>query len=200
VAADVNPGDNVELIGESGEKVVVVRQRKDSFNRVEITADGAILLGPGHLTPTPIGAGGGGPVISSDGSVTVTNPGGSYDLSVLPSGVFSAVTGAAIGGHRVVAFKADGTVEYADNTNTAHRYSSVAVTTQAASSGQPVNIVALGPVVEALWSWTPQELVFVGTNGLLTQTPPESPSFSRPIGVATSATSIFVSPHPTYLV
>ena len=177
-----------------------MRQRKDNYNRVEITADGVILVGNGYTPPVAVGAGGGGPVISSDGSVTVTNPGGSFDLSVKPAGVFSAITASAIGGHRVVAFRTDGTVEYADNTNTGHRHSSVAVSTQAASAGQPINVVALGPVVEPSWAWTPQVLVFVGTNGLLTQTPPVNPSFSRPIGVATSATSIFVSPHPTTIV
>lgn len=200
MAVDVNPGDNVELIGETGEKVVVVRQRKDNYNRVEITADGVILVGNGSTPPVAVASGGGGPVVSTDLSVTVVNNAGTYDLSVKPAGVFSAVTAAAIGGHRVVAFRTDGTVEYADNTNTGHRFSSVAVSTQAASAGQPINIVALGPVSDGAWSWTPQALVFVGTNGLLTQTPPVNPSFSRPIGVATSATSIFVSPHPTTIV
>ena len=47
MAVDIDPSDNSELIGKAGEKVMVVRQRQDSFNRVEITADGDVKVGTG---------------------------------------------------------------------------------------------------------------------------------------------------------
>jgi hypothetical protein len=57
MASDIDPGDNVELIGLAGEKVFTVRQRQDSFNRVEITADGSINLGSGSSAPSGVSQG-----------------------------------------------------------------------------------------------------------------------------------------------
>jgi hypothetical protein len=58
MASDVDPSDNVELIGDPSEKVYKVRQRKDSHNRVEITADGLISTGNGFTPPVALDAGG----------------------------------------------------------------------------------------------------------------------------------------------
>ena len=54
MAVDIDPSDNSELIGKAGEKVMVVRQRQDSFNRIELSADGAVNIGTGYTAPTSV--------------------------------------------------------------------------------------------------------------------------------------------------
>lgn len=98
----------------------------------------------------------------------------------------------ALGGHRAVAWRSDRTIELADNTTSAHRWATVGVTTGAASLGAEASIQAGGLLVEPSWSWTPLGLIYLGTAGALTQTPPTAPAFLRVLGHAIDATSMWV--------
>jgi hypothetical protein len=169
VAIDIDPKDGVsQIIGLPGEKVYTVRQRQDNYDRVEINADGFIRLGDGSALPA----------------------------TVLSSGVSKKVAAFALGGNRVVAFRSDGLVEHASNTTAGHQHLSVGVTTGAVSLGAVADVLSLGEMTEGSWSWTPGQLVFLGVNGLLTQTVPTAPSFLRVVGVAVTSTTLFISPHP----
>jgi hypothetical protein len=46
-------------------------------------------------------------------------------------------------------------------------------------------------MTELSWTWTPGEPIFLGNNGMLTQTPPSS-GFAIELGTAISATSIWI--------
>lgn len=98
----------------------------------------------------------------------------------------------AVGGNRVVR-SVPGGVGYASNDNTAHGDDVVGLTLQAGAD-ELINVQVAGEVVEPSWNWVPQEPVFVGTNGLLTQAPPEDPAarFVLVFGFATSPTSIMI--------
>lgn len=100
----------------------------------------------------------------------------------------------ALGGHRVVIFNADGSVGYADARQLDHAPRVLGVTTGASVEGAVSNIQAVGPMTESSWSWTPNLPVYLGQNGLLTQTPPAQPqaAFSLVIGVAVSATTLLI--------
>lgn len=111
-------------------------------------------------------------------------------------GTFQLEAATAIGGHRAIVTDADGLAVYADNQTAAHQYGALGVTTGAASAGDSLSIVALGAITEASWSWTPQQPVFVGAAGVLTQTPPAAPAWLRVVGVAISPTTLFVRPDP----
>lgn len=104
----------------------------------------------------------------------------------------SLIASGAIGGHRVVVTNGDGTCSYADASNVAHKMRIVGISSSAAIDGADVIIVTLGKIIETSWNWTIGEPVFVGTNGLLTQTAPTTPSFQHIIGVAIDADTIFV--------
>ena len=97
----------------------------------------------------------------------------------------------ALGGHRVVRCASDG-LRYADATHPAHAGGVAGITTAAFSAGDAVTLVSLGELVELSWNWTPDAPVFVGANGVLTQTLPAGAAFSQVVGVATSPTSMFV--------
>lgn len=98
-----------------------------------------------------------------------------------------------IGGHRVIVLNANEAPEYADNSNSSHIHKVMGVTLNAGNAGDTISIVRSGEVVEPTWNWTLNSPVFLGTNGLLTQTPPQSPAvFSQIVGFPKTPTTLFV--------
>lgn len=106
-----------------------------------------------------------------------------------------AVTGTILGGHRVVGIAHDGTYTYVDQTVHVDGFRAAGITTGAAALGAAVTIQTRGPITEPSWNWTVDLPVFVGTNGLPTQTVPTLAGgavFSQMVGLALTATTIFV--------
>lgn len=131
--------------------------------------------------------------------VTVGEPGppGAQGIPGSGSAAESYVTAAAIGGNRVVVTNASGLLEYATNTNTAHANQAVRLTTQAGALGDTITVLVSGRMTEPSWAWTPGGALYVGTNGLMTQTPPVSPAvFSKIIAVAETATRVLMLHEP----
>lgn len=126
-------------------------------------------------------------------AVTSTGPRGPAGDS---SSLITLEAGASLGGHRCVAWQADGTVYHADNLTAADAHAAVGITTGAASPGSDATVRTSGLMTEPSWAWTPLGLIFVGTNGLLTQTAPAAPAFVRVLGHAIDATSMWVDPQP----
>jgi hypothetical protein len=97
----------------------------------------------------------------------------------------------AVGGHRAVILNADDQVDYADNTVLSHRDVLFGLTTGAAAAGDLATIQTTGELTEPSWNWTPQQPIFLGVNGLLTQTAPSSPAlFRRIVAFAVDATRV----------
>ena len=113
-------------------------------------------------------------------------------LSATGTSGMTAPAGEAIGGHRAVVLAASGSAFYADNTNPDHFFRFDGITLNAAAIGDPLSIVQTGIVTEPTWAWTTYGAIYLSTTGLLTQTPPAT-GFMQVIGVALSATSIFVN-------
>jgi len=105
----------------------------------------------------------------------------------------TAMAGAALGGHRLVVFDAEARAQYASANNPAHFGAVVGLTLGAAVAGSPVDIQRVGEVVEPSWSWSSGLPVYLGVDGLLTQTPPVAPSFCLIVGFPVTATRLFVS-------
>jgi hypothetical protein len=109
-------------------------------------------------------------------------------LNLTFDGTTASVTAAtALGGHRVVTM--DG--NYASKDNSADKFSILGVTQGAVSSGHTTTATTFGAITEPTWTWTPGLPVFLGTNGLLTQTAPTT-GFRIIIGRAITATTMFV--------
>lgn len=105
---------------------------------------------------------------------------------------FTRIAATAVSGHRVVSPLADGTIAYISNNG---QPTSIAwVTTHAALAGEPVSLIVLGAVSEPSWSWTPGEIVWLGMDGMLTQTTPVSGRYLLRVGYAESPTTLFVNP------
>jgi hypothetical protein len=102
-----------------------------------------------------------------------------------------------ISGQRVVATDSNGDFIYADSSTPAHAQSTIGVTIGAAAQGDTATAIALGPLTENSWTWTPGSLIFLGTNGTLTQTAP-STGFVMVVAKAVTATTIFVNVQPAF--
>jgi hypothetical protein len=108
-------------------------------------------------------------------------------------GLLRLVALQALGGHRVVVAVGSGSCDYADQNNAAHFARVVGVTVGAASLGALAPILQSGRLAHAGWSWAPDQDVFLGTSGQLTQTPPVFGFFSQALGFALSPTEMWVS-------
>lgn len=104
---------------------------------------------------------------------------------------FSRTAGEALGGHRAVKLDSDGKAYYVSPSD-ADVDAIVGVTSGASSQDTPVNIVLNGEMTENSWTWTPGP-VWLGANGVLTQTVPTSGAVVR-VGTALGATTMFVEP------
>lgn len=104
----------------------------------------------------------------------------------------SLTAATALGGHRVVRATGLGGVEYASSANSSHFGTVIGITTAAAEQDETAEILTVGHVTEPSWSWQPGEL-FLGVNGLLTQTAPTS-GFLQVIGTAVSPTRALIEP------
>lgn len=97
----------------------------------------------------------------------------------------------AIGGHRAIINTAAG-VAYADASDPTHIARVVGVTTSAAASGAIVSFQASGNITEPSWTWTPDGDIYLGLNGLLTQSIPGTAAFAQRLGFALSPTEMWV--------
>lgn len=105
----------------------------------------------------------------------------------------TAVAGEAVGGHRAVVIDAAGLAWYADRATADNMNRIAGITQGAAALGGLLTITSKGRLPEPSWSWTPFLPIFLGHNGLLTQTPPTD-GFQIVLGTALDATTMFVSP------
>lgn len=108
----------------------------------------------------------------------------------------------ALSGHIMTAVTTSRTLEPASNDNPAHALRLVGMTVGAADSGAPGTVQTFGEFEEPSWSWTPDQPVYLGKNGRLTQEPPAAPDavFSLVVGVALAPTRIFLAPNfPIFL-
>lgn len=114
-----------------------------------------------------------------------------------PSGALAFNYPAAypISGHRAVMLNAAGELVYASAGVLANADRVLGVTLNAAAAGDVVKVQRSGEVTEPSWSWSPDSPIYLGLDGVLTQTPPAPPGsrFSLVIGVPLSPTTVFLN-------
>jgi len=112
---------------------------------------------------------------------------------------FTAIAAVALSGHRAVTPRPDGTLEYASNAVAAHLHAPLWITQGAVTAGQSATVLAYGALTESSWAWIPGAPLFLGADGLLTQTPPVAPGALclAQVGTATSPTSAFFDRQPS---
>ena len=113
--------------------------------------------------------------------------------------------GSSIGGHRIVVTSptTEEEVLYGSNTIATHANLVLGITVNAASAGGTLEIVRAGEISEPTWNWTLGAPIFLGTDGLMTQTAPVNPAalFSLVVAFPVTPTKIYVSiREPIYLI
>lgn len=140
-------------------------------------------------------------IVQSETINTVVVSGGAQGPQGIP-GESAALTNALaainLSGHRGIVLNSSGQALYADNNTPAHASKFVGITQGAVVAGSNATIQRFGEITEPSWSWTPDQPVYLGANGLITQTMPTAASakFSLIIGVAQTATKIYLNPMP----
>ena len=105
----------------------------------------------------------------------------------------TVVAGGTIGGHRVVYLDAAEKAQYASNQTAVHATVALGLTLAAAVLDDPVDVQTFGMVTEPSWTWTLELPIYLGDNGLMTQTPPVSPAlYQRIVGFPVTTTKMFV--------
>lgn len=111
-------------------------------------------------------------------------------------GQFSITTAQAVGGHRVIALNADREGVYADQADVLAT-TVVGFSANAAVAGDDVTLVQSGPLEYPAGGLIPEQPVFLGSDGLITQTPPSSGWLLR-VGTALATNYITVDIGPAY--
>lgn len=102
----------------------------------------------------------------------------------------SGVAGADLGGHRFVVASAGGWM-YADNATVANAGLVLGVTTGAIVNGASGYITTEGEITNTGWAFDIAKNIFLGSTGLVTQTPP-STGVLTVVGVPIDATTMYV--------
>ena len=99
-------------------------------------------------------------------------------------------TAHSLSGHRVITVNDAGLAIYADCLNPDHIQRPMWLSLGAWASGVVATLFPQGNVVEPSWNWTPGEPVWLGANGVLTQTIPAEAIFARRVGQVVAPTAI----------
>lgn len=112
--------------------------------------------------------------------------------------LITGIAGEALSGHRMVTTNAAGQIIYASSAAPAHAGRVLGITTGAAATGATATIQPIGSITESGWAWAPESVLFLGTNGQLSATPPAS-GFVQIVGYAQTATTIYIQLHQPFL-
>lgn len=110
--------------------------------------------------------------------------------------VFLFRAGPDLGGHRAVQL-VNGVVVLCNAKFDADKWAFTGMTTKAARGGDWVPVIVDGLITEPSWLWEPGKPVYVGENGVLTQTPPVAPqyAFQLAVGHADAPTRVWIRRH-----
>ena len=106
--------------------------------------------------------------------------------------MLSVVAGTDLLASHAVQLDSNGHAVYADSSDLSTIGHLFGVTMTSVSSGQKVMIRIGGEMIDSSWTWNTGGSVFLGTNGVLTQTIPTT-GYSQVIGKPLSATSLFLN-------
>lgn len=181
VTIESGGGDVVEIV-ENGSVIVTVYHNAAIVGAVDETLQAIAALPP---TPnTNVGR-------DSDGNITL-NPIGTATTAnqILSPSYPASVTLSAL---RVVTLDSNDRWAYADKDTSAHVSAALGLLESAVTVGNGATPVLQGKVADNSWVWDKALPIWLGANGVLTQTPPAS-GFLRQVATAIDSTNIFFSP------
>lgn len=115
------------------------------------------------------------------------------------AGVIKATSDTLLSGHRAIVID-NGVARYADPTDLGDVWRPLHLTMGAMSPGVETDVLALGEIEEAGWSWAPGVPLYVGLNGVLQATEPVGQVWTRIVALTNDATSIYFNPNDPIVV
>jgi hypothetical protein len=113
--------------------------------------------------------------------------------SSTPGGAITKLSNGVLGGGRVLRYVDSTHVGYASADTVAHAPVLAGVSRTAVSGAeQSIELVRLGEIDDSGWTWTPGLPIYLGINGVMTQSYSAAWAFAVVIGFAVSATRIVV--------
>ena len=110
---------------------------------------------------------------------------------IVPANIDTVLEAAeSISALRAITTDGSGKAVYATNA-TASGSVVIGISTTSGSTGANINIQTAGTLTDASWSWS-KGLIWLGTNGALTQTVPTNGAYAVPIAKAITATTIII--------
>ncbi len=103
----------------------------------------------------------------------------------------SKIAGDVLGGHKIVKLNSSGKAIYADKDIIEDANQVLGITKHSASANESIYIQTYGEMIEPTWNWNLALPIFLGNNGVLTQTAPTS-GFTLIIGFPLTVTSIYI--------
>lgn len=117
----------------------------------------------------------------------------SADTRLAPHDI-EGVAGESLTIHKAVYLKSDGKWYLATNALSSIEADAVGFTTEAIDAEATGTIrIRAGFFTDAAWNWTPGSVLYLGTGGNLTATPPNT--ITKQVGFAVEATIIYFDPH-----
>lgn len=109
---------------------------------------------------------------------------------------FTPVGSLPLSGHSIVAVGSDGNLVAASSANASHIGRIAGLVTDAYAAGSAAEVQRVGAVDHAGWAWTPGLPLLLATNGQMAHALPPGAVFSQTVGVALSATRIYLFLQP----
>lgn len=124
--------------------------------------------------------------------IAVPGPRGPQGIPGQPGGAsFSDVAAETVGGHRAVRQTSSGLM-YASIGDVSHAGRVVGITVGAAAVGGSVTYQAAGKITEPSWNWVGGGDIWLGLDGVLTQSLVPGAAFMQRLGYAIDSTSMWV--------
>ena len=130
-------------------------------------------------------------IIAGD-NITLQRTGNDITINATDSSKITGIAGASISSHKVVYFDSSNLVQYCTNTDFNKAKKVIGITTTSGITGETVTIQNHGKLTDSSFDFQVDNLLFLGDNGLITQTYPSSAQVCIQIGFVINQTTIFI--------
>lgn len=109
------------------------------------------------------------------------------------------ISGGTINGHRILAMNPNGKVTHVNKSNALHPLNLVGMSKGAADLDVVVEVLNTGFIEDINWSWVVGEPIWIGDDGYMTQSDPNTGIFIMQIGIAVTPTKFYFNwGHPIF--
>lgn len=125
-------------------------------------------------------------------NVVLEKIGNNITINANDNSKISGVAGTSISSHKVVYLDSNNLIQYCSNLDFNKAKKVIGITTTSGNTGEQVMIQNHGKLTDPSFSFTVDNLLFLGDNGLITQTYPSNAQVCIQIGFVINENTIFI--------